>query len=187
LIAVNDLNALRHYFQVTMHRHAALYAFAKATLFGTLFIGAALSGCTSTGRGTGESRTSGVTADFTWKQSEPTSGQMQAVVTMPDGRQDTYEGKFYQITKDSRMETIGPLWDPWYPGWGGWPYWGPGPTDSFIQHYTGHVVANLGGPDGQRMRCHFRLLRSEEGMKGGGQGQCQLPTGQTINAEFPPS
>jgi hypothetical protein len=50
-----------------------------------------------------------------------------------------------------------------------------------------HVVANLAGPNGQRMRCQFRVLRSSEGMKGGGQGQCQLPTGQTINADFPPS
>jgi hypothetical protein len=59
--------------------------------------------------------------------------------------------------------------------------------DSFVAHYTGHVVANLSGPDGQRMRCQFRLLRSGQGMKGGGQGQCQLPSGETIHAEFPPS
>ena len=162
-------------------------AVAKAMLFFTVFVGTVLSGCTSTGRGTGESTTTpGITANFTWKQSDPSSGMIQAVVTMPDGRQDTYEGKFYQITKESRIDTIGPLWDPWYPGWYGWPYWGPEPTDSFIEHYTGHVVANLSGPGG-RMRCQFRLLRSSEGMKGGGQGQCQLPTGQTINAEFPPS
>jgi putative hemolysin len=37
------------------------------------------------------------------------------------------------------------------------------------------------------MRCQFQLNRSGEGMKGGGQGQCQLPDGRTINVEFPPS
>lgn len=36
-------------------------------------------------------------------------------------------------------------------------------------HYTGHVVANLTGPNGQRMRCQFQLLRAGDGMKGGGQ------------------
>ncbi len=99
----------------------------------------------------------------------------------------TYEGKFYQITKESRIDAVGPLWDLWYPGWYGWPYWGPASSYTFIEHYTGHVVANLAGSNGQRMRCQFRLLRSSQGMKGGGQGQCQLPSGQTIDAEFPPS
>jgi hypothetical protein len=51
----------------------------------------------------------------------------------------------------------------------------------------GHVVPNLAAPGGQRMRCQFQLLRSGDGMAGGGQGQCQLPSGQTIDAEFPPS
>lgn len=37
------------------------------------------------------------------------------------------------------------------------------------------------------LRCQFQLLRADEGMKGGGQGQCQLPSGRTIDAEFPPS
>jgi hypothetical protein len=105
----------------------------------------------------------------------------------PDGGPETYEGKFYQITKDTHVDTLGGLWDPWYPRWGGWAYWGPEPEESFVEHYTGHVVANLLGPNGQRMRCQFLLLRSGEGMKGGGQGQCQLPTGQTVNAEFAPA
>jgi hypothetical protein len=172
-----------------MRKHVDMHGFATATLFLALFVGAVLSGCKSTGEGTGESPTAagGVKARFTWEESDPSSGNMKATVTMPDGTEQTYEGKFYQITKESRIDTIGPLWDPWYPGWYGWPYWGPGPSDSFIEHYTGHVVANLAGPGGQRMRCQFRLLRSSEGLKGGGQGQCQLPTGQTINADFPPS
>jgi hypothetical protein len=51
----------------------------------------------------------------------------------------------------------------------------------------GHVLANLAGPDGKRMRCEFQLLRASEGMKGGGEGRCQLPSGKTIKADFPPS
>jgi hypothetical protein len=79
------------------------------------------------------------------------------------------------------------LWAGWYPSWVGWPYWGPEPQIAFITHYTGQVVSNLEGPNGQRMRCHFQLLRSSAGMKGGGKGECQLPSGETIKADFPPS
>jgi hypothetical protein len=139
-----------------MRRQVVMNAVAKATLFLAVFALTALSGCKSTGEGTGESTpasaVAGIKARFTWEQSEPTSGTMKATVTMPDGTEDTYEGKFYQITKQSRVDTIGPLWDPWYPGWYGWPYWGPAPSDAFIEHYTGHVVANLADPSGQRMR-----------------------------------
>jgi hypothetical protein len=152
-----------------------------------LLVGVALIGCKSTGQGMGESTAGNTKATFTWEESGPTSGKLKATLTTPGGTQETYEGKFYQITTDTHVETISDLWQPWYPGWYGWPYWGPVPEDSFVQHYSGHVVANLAGPNGQRMRCHFQLNRSSEGLKGGGQGQCQLPNGQTINAEFPPS
>jgi hypothetical protein len=161
------------------------------TLLGSLvcvcLVGAGAAGCKSTGVGTGESRTGDVSATFTWEESGPTSGTLHAMVTKPGAAAATYDGKFYQITHDTTIQTIGPLWDAWYPGWSGWRYWGPEPEDSFVEHYTGHVVANLSGPNGQRMRCQFQLLRSGEGMKGGGQGECQLPSGQTIRAEFPPS
>jgi hypothetical protein len=153
----------------------------------TTILGAALCGCKSTGRGMGESHTGDVRARFTWEQSAPTSGTLTATVTTPGGPPQTYTGKFYQITQDSQVETMADLWAPWYPGWGGWAYWGPVPENSFVQHYTGHVVASLAGPDGRHMRCQFQLNRSGEGMKGGGQGQCQLPSGQNIDAEFPPS
>ena len=51
---------------------------------------------------------------------------------------------------------------------------------------TGDVQA-LAGPDGKRMRCEIQLLRADEGMKGGGEDRCQLPSGKTIMADFPPS
>jgi hypothetical protein len=162
-------------------------AVLSSSLVVGLFLAAILVGCKSTGSGSGESRSGDVKVNFTWQQSEAVSGTLAATVTDPSGRQETYQGKFYQITQNSHIETIGGLWDPWYPRWGGWAYWGPEPEDSFIEHYTGHVVANLSGPDGKRMRCQFQLLRADEGMKGGGQGQCQLPSGKTIHAEFPPS
>jgi hypothetical protein len=144
-------------------------------------------GCKSTGSGSGTSNTGDVQAHFTWQQSEPTSGVLNAVVSYPGGSQETYSGKFYQITRNSTVESLGPLWSPWYPRWGGWAYWGAAPDQEFVTHYTGHVLANLSGPGGKGMRCQFQLLRADEGMKGGGEGQCQLSSGQTIRAEFPPS
>jgi hypothetical protein len=144
-------------------------------------------GCTSTGTGTGSTATGDVQVHFTWQESGATSGNLTATVSEPNGAQEVYQGKFYQITKNTTVDSIGPLWHPWHPGWGGWDYWGPQPTDAFVTHYTGHVLANLAGPGGKRMRCEFQLLRADEGMKGGGEGRCQLPTGNTIRADFPPS
>ena len=144
-------------------------------------------GCKSTGSGTGASNTGDVQAHFTWQQSEATSGTLTAIVSYPGGSQETYAGKFYQITRNSTVESMGPLWYPWHPGWGGWAYWGAAPDEEFVTHYTGHVLANLTGPAGKGMRCQFQLLRADEGMKGGGEGQCQLSSGQNIRADFPPS
>ena len=53
-----------------------------------------------------------------------------------------------------------------------------------ITQYTGQVLANLQGPGGF-MRCHFTLMSPSFGMAGGGLGQCQLPNGTIIDAQFP--
>jgi hypothetical protein len=59
-----------------------------------------------------------------------------------------------------------------------------GPDEETITHYTGQVLANLQGPGGF-MRCHFTLMSPSSGMAGGGIGQCQLPSGTIIHAQFP--
>jgi hypothetical protein len=163
----------------------ALLAKTRAPLCALLVI--VTTGCTSTGSGTGGSDSGDVQANFTWKQSEATSGTLTARVSGKNGSEETYQGKFYQITSNTQVETLGPLWHPWHAGWTGWTYWDPEPSDAFVTHYTGHVLANLAGPDGKRIRCEFQLLRADEGMRGGGEGQCQLPSGKTIRADFPPS
>ena len=138
--------------------------------------------CTTTGVGTAESPGGAVTGTFTWKASSPDRGDMTAVLN--DGQ--TYQGRFFQITRDTTIDTLGPLWTGWpYQGpWHGWGYWEPGPA--FVTQYTGKVVANLAGPAGH-LRCHFTLIRPASGMSGGGEGQCQLPGGGIIHADFPPS
>jgi len=113
----------------------------------------------------GASDSGDVQVHFTWQQSEAASGILTAMVSGEKGS-ETYQGKFYQITSNSQVETLGPLWHPWHPGWTGWSYWDSVPGDAFITYYTGHVLTNLAGPDGKRIRCEFQLLRTDEGMRG---------------------
>src|SRR5579871_983569 len=65
-----------------------------------------VSGCKSTGTGSGESRTGDVKATFTWEQTGPSQGTLHATVIDPGGNTDIYDGKFYQVTRDSRIETL---------------------------------------------------------------------------------
>ena len=105
-----------------------------------------------------------------------------------------FQGPMFQITQEAVVD-YGPLWNGWGPGWGwgggwggrrwgwGWGGWGGWGPDTITQ-YSGQVLANLQGPGGF-MRCHFTLMSPSYGMAGGGLGQCQLPTGLIINAQFP--
>jgi hypothetical protein len=138
-----------------------------------------LAGCTTTGTGAGQAVSGGETATFTWKSDTDTGGTMTAGLS--DG--STYEGPFFQVTQDSTVDQMGPLWTGWSGrrGFGGWGLWGP--SEGFVTHYSGKVLANLQGPTGY-MRCRFTLASPASGMSGGGLGQCQLPTGPVIDAQF---
>ena len=142
----------------------------------------AAAGCTTTGTGVGTTPGGRVTAIFAWTAEGPRSGTMTA--TLSTG--DLYRGPFFQVTRETRIEELGPLWVGWGRRWRwhGWDYWGP--QQSYMTHYTGRVLANREGPGG-RMRCRFTLMRPAAGMAGGGQGRCQLPSGTIIDADFPPS
>ena len=102
----------------------------------------------------------------------------------------TYSGQYFQITSDTRLDGLEPLWAGWGPEWGmddwgddDWNDWGPGPQ--FITHYSGRIVANLASADGAHMRCRFRPIHPADGMGGGGRGVCELPGGSRIRAQFP--
>ena len=150
---------------------------AAASLFAI-----AIAGCTTTGMGTGQSTRGNLGATFVWRETGGTRGTMVASLT--NGQ--VFQGPFFQITSESVID-YDPLWNGWGPGWGwGWGGWGPwGPSMDTITHYSGQVLANLQGPGGF-MRCDFRLMRPSSGMAGGGVGQCQLPAGAMIQAQFPP-
>ena len=142
-------------------------------------------GCTTMGTGFGSTSTGTNPVNFTWKSSDSVSGSMNA--TLANGK--TFTGQFFQITSDTTVDNLGPLWAGWggygHRGrWGGdWGFWDAGPE--FVTHYSGKVLANLASPDGKHMRCNFQLVHPSDGMAGGGRGECQLPAGKTIDTTFP--
>lgn len=176
-------------------------------LAGVSLAALAAAGCTTSGIGTGQAIGQNVGATFSWTENGASRGVM--IAQLSNGQ--VFQGPFFQITQESVVSDYGPLWNGWGPsyygsryGWGGFPYggyygsrwgspygygwngWGPwGPSQETITHYSGQVLANLQGPGGF-MRCDFRLMRPQSGMAGGGAGQCQLPTGTIIQAQFPP-
>jgi hypothetical protein len=146
-----------------------------------LVLAALLAGCATMGTGFGTTAKGQNPVNFTWKSTDNVSGTMSAALS--DGK--TYNGQYFQITTNTTVDTLGPLWTGWGPRWrrGGWGYWDAGPE--FVTHYSGKVVANLSTPDGTYMRCTFRLIHPSSGMAGGGRGNCQTPDGNEIDATFP--
>lgn len=166
----------------------------------------ALAACAPTsGVGTASTPGGDLRASMTWQSNGGRSGVMTAQLS----NGETYSGRYFQISHDTQVADLDPLWIGWGPawgpspywrggygwrhrgfhggfgfgaGWGGWGYWGPQTT--FVTTYTGRVVANLEGPNGTHMRCTFDLRNPSYGMPGGGMGGCQLPSGQTIDATF---
>ena len=77
------------------------------------------------------------------------------------------------------------IWTGWQRGGSDWDYWGgPYPDAAFATQYSSKVVANLKGPDSQRLRCRFNLNDPIAGMGGGGQGKCQATGGRTVDVVF---
>jgi hypothetical protein len=148
-----------------------------------LCAGIGLSACTTMGTGSGSVSPGGEAVSFSWKSTDGgVSGTMSAA--LKDGQ--TFSGPYLQVTSTTQSQAFDPLWTGWEPGWSSWG-WGAFPDFASTTHYSGRVMANLQAADGQQMRCHFHLNHPFEGMGGGGQGQCQLKSGRSVDAVFPPS
>jgi hypothetical protein len=145
-----------------------------------------LSACATQSGGTGSGHVRGTRKPvaFTWQSTDSTSGEITATF----GNGNVYKGTYFQITRDTRVDRLGPLWDGWgrpYPRTG-WRYWDRDMDREFIKEYSGRVLANLHSDSGEHMRCRFALKSPARGMAGGGAGRCQnSQTGKEINAEFP--
>ena len=159
----------------------------KFALLGTFALG--LNACTTTGMGGGQIKAADgqeLPVTFSWKSTDGgISGSMSASLLG-----SVYQGRFFQITQQTQIEVLTPLWSHWRHGWYDWPYWShhrmpPYPATQFLTHYSGKVVATLEAADNKRMRCRFHLVNPSRGMSGGGEGECQLSDGRTINASFP--
>ncbi|MGO8829387.1 MAG: hypothetical protein ACLQT5_09085 [Steroidobacteraceae bacterium] len=138
-----------------------------------------LAGCATMGTGIGYTPAGARPATFSWRSSDGHSGTMQA--TLSDGT--NYRGKYHQITRDKKFDGA-MLFDGWYSGWDETD-WGVGSSPDFVAHYTDRVIADLASPSGSRMRCQFQLVYPDNGMYGGGGGECLLSGGEAIDVKFP--
>jgi hypothetical protein len=146
-----------------------------------------LIGCTTTGFVTGSYTAPGTSpTPVTFRyQTQPVGTGGTMTVTLPRG--ESFSGKYVQITSTTTADTLPPaFWDDGWPVWGPFDYpWydGPGYT-TFVRNYSGKVVATLFGDRGDTMRCRFKLSVPEEGMRGGGVGDCQVSNGGQLTAQF---
>ena len=158
----------------------------KTSLLAVALSACLLSACATQSAGTGSGNVRGTRKPvaFTWQSNDRVSGDITA--TFNDGQ--VFKGTYFQITRDTRVDRLGPLWDGWgapYPRTG-WRYWDRDMDRQFIQEYNDRVLANLLSNSGNHMRCRFTLVTPSRGMAGGGKGRCQLSeSGREINAEFP--
>jgi len=139
----------------------------------------------SAGTGSGNVRGTRKPVAFTWQSTDSSSNSGGITATFGTGR--VFKGSYFQITRDTRVERLDPLWDGWSRPYSrnDWRYWDRDPGPEFVKTYSGRVLANLHADDGEHMRCRFTLSSPQRGMAGGGEGRCQLSeSGKEISAEF---
>jgi hypothetical protein len=153
-----------------------------ATVVVALVACVAAAGCATSGVGRGQVEAPGKPeaegeAVFVWRaDADARRGTIEAV--LPDGRD--FRGTFLQVTSATVAQDIGPgYWSAAGPGYG-WGYMAGYDSSTFVRHYSGRVLAQLDGPEGETMRCLFQLARPEDGPASGGMGACELSSGERI-------
>ena len=164
----------------------------RSQAVGLTVAAALIAGCTASGTIKGRlTRTGGAPTPITMSyRSERFSQNGTLRATLPDG--ESFDGRYLEVTSDTDAETLDPYWGGWGVGWAGWGPWTDdyGPwiagedVPTFVRNYSGKVIATLLGNRGSRMRCRFRLAAPEQGMSGGGVGECEVSGGAKIAAEF---
>lgn len=146
-----------------------------------------LGGCSTTGVVPGRYTAAGtpptpVTFQY---HTQPVGTGGTITVTLPTG--ESFSGKYVQITSTTTADMLPPaFWDDGWPAWGpfGYPWYDGADYPTFVRNYSGKVVATLFGNRGNTMRCRFNLSVPEEGMRGGGVGECQVSNGGQLTAQF---
>jgi hypothetical protein len=143
---------------------------------GLLLMVALAVGCATTKTGSGSAVSGTNPVKFGWTSRDNVSGSMTATVA----NAGTFTGRFSQVTSGLTDE-LGSQGQIWHQEG----LYDVGPGLQYVPHYTGRVVANLSGSGGVQMRCRFELMRPVDGMAGGASGECQLPDGLSVDAQFP--
>jgi hypothetical protein len=135
-----------------------------------------MAGCATMRTGSGAAVPGTDPVEFSWTGSGNVSGSMTA--TLANG--ETFTGRFIQVTS-TLTDELGPQGAIWHQEG----LYDVGPELQSVPHYTGRVVANLSRSDGAQMQCRFKLMTPVDGMAGGARGECQLPDGLSVDAQFP--
>ena len=149
-----------------------------------------LLGCAHAGYGAGELRAPrGAAApsqregavEFIWHSGASTHrGTIEAA--LPDGRR--FRGTYVRPWASSGdYDVPQPSWSQRSvtPRWGGEAPWCDARTrTNAALLLNGPVLAHLESRDGTRMRCVFTLFEPDDGLLGGGQGDCQLSTREEV-------
>ena len=144
---------------------------------GLLLVAGLAVGCATMRTGSGSAVSGPNPVKFSWTSSGNVAGSITA--TLANG--EIFTGRFFQVTSTltDELGSQGPIWH--QEG-----LYDVGPELQHIAHYSGRVVADLSRSDGEQMRCRFELMRPVDGMAGGARGECQLPDGLNVDAQFPP-
>jgi hypothetical protein len=114
---------------------------------------------------------------LSWKTGPDISnGEISAA--LPDGRR--FQGTFVQPQRSQWRDNYDLYWGAWTGPWGRAGPWYSGTRGGFTTQYADHVLAHLENGDGTRMRCSFALYQADQGLEGGGQGDCQLSTNEEV-------
>ena len=143
---------------------------------GVLLVAGLAVGCATMRSGSGSAVSGTSPVKFSWTSSGNVAGSITA--TLANG--ETFTGRFFQVTSTltDELGSQGPIWrqDGLYD---------VGPELQHVPHYSGRVVADLSRSDGEQIRCRFELMRPVDGMAGGARGECRLPDGLRVDAQFP--
>lgn len=121
---------------------------------------------------------------FVWKADAHSPERGSISGDLPDGKH--YAGRYYEVMENMPEEVYSGAWGGAEPYWPDWPVTSPKPADTanwqtFAAAYTGLAIATLTATSGGSViRCRFNVNSPTAGLVRGGNGECKLSDGETI-------